>query len=118
MLSSQTRIYCYALLAIAGLVFTMYYNIQFIIEHGGFSVSLFVKENYLNAASASISNDVIVASLVFLFWSYFEAQRLRMKHWWVYLITNFCIAFAFAFPLFLLMRERALANGPKPFAEV
>ena len=34
-------------------------------------------------------------------------ERLGMR-WWVYLLATFLIAFAFACPLFLMMRERRL----------
>jgi hypothetical protein len=40
-----------------------------------------------------------------------EARRLEMRNWWVDLLVTFVIAFAFSFPLFLLMRERKLPRG-------
>ena len=92
----------YGLCAIAGLVFTMYFNILFIIEHGGFSAITFVTDNYVNNASASISNDILVVVAAFLVWSFIEARRLSMSHWWIYVVLTFAVAIAFAFPLFLL----------------
>ncbi|GEM_PF-349609 len=100
----------YGLCAIAGLVFTMYFNILFIIEHGGFSAITFVTDNYVNNASASISNDILVVVAAFLVWSFIEARRLSMSHWWIYVVLTFAVAIAFAFPLFLLNRERRLAK--------
>jgi hypothetical protein len=90
----------YGICAVAGLVFTMYFNIQFMIEHGGFSVNTFVAENYLNNASASISNDILVVTAAFLIWSFVEARRLSMSYWWVYAVLTFSVAIAFALPLF------------------
>lgn len=98
----------YALSAVAGVFLTMYFNLQFINEHGGFSIVTFVTDNYVNNASASISNDLLVVVVAFLVWSFVEARRLSMSHWWLYLVLTFSIAIAFALPLFLLNRERKL----------
>lgn len=98
----------YALVALIGLIVTWYCNIQFMIEHGGFSVALYISENYVNYGSASIANDIIVVVIAFFIWSFREAKRLEMKHWWLYCIGTFGIAIAFTMPLFLMMRERRL----------
>jgi hypothetical protein len=44
-----------------------------------------------------------------MIWMVREARRLEMRHAWVYVVLVFGVAFAFACPLFLLMRERRLA---------
>lgn len=111
--SSNTRQFLYALCAAAGVILTMYFNIQFIQEHGGFSVMRFVTDNYVNHASASISNDLLVVVATFMIWSFGEARRLEMKHWWLYVVLTFGVAIAFAMPLFLLMRERRIASLAK-----
>jgi len=49
-----------------------------------------------------------LAAIAFLMWLPFEAHRLGMRRWWVYAVLTVCVAFAFSFPLFLLMRERRL----------
>ena len=108
--SKQLQI-IYGLCAMVGIVSTMYFNILFMIEHSGFSLSTFVSENYVNNASGSISNDFLVILAVFLVWSFFEAKRISMPKWWVYIACTFGVALAFSFPLFLLMRERHLAKA-------
>jgi len=35
---------------------------------------------------------------------------LSMSHWWIYVVLTFTVAIAFAFPLFLLNRERRLVQ--------
>ena len=75
---------------------------------GDFTLSAFIADNYVNAASASITNDLLVVTLVFLFWSFWEARILGLKHWWVFISLTFGIAIAVAYPLFLLLRERRL----------
>ena len=101
----------YLVMAIIGVCVTWYFNIQFMIQYQGFSAWTFIKDCYVNAASSSISNDLTVVVVTFLFWSWFEARRLNMRHWWLYVVLTFSIAIAFTCPLFLYMRERAIAAG-------
>jgi hypothetical protein len=99
----------YAALAAVGLVATGYFNLRFMAESGGsFSVVEFARAGYANAASSSLSNDLLVGCAAFLVWSFAEARRLAMRRWWIWPVLTFGIAFAFAFPLFLLARERRL----------
>jgi len=108
-MKTELRQLLYALTAIVGLAVTWYWNIQFMQDYGGFSVVTFISDVYVNAAGASIGNDILVVTFAFLFWSFFEARRLGMKRWWIYPVLTFTVAMAFSFPLFLLMRERRLA---------
>ena len=109
-MQTQSRQWVYGVLALAGFVATSYFNIQFIGEHGGFSVMLFVRESYANAASSSITNDLTVGVVAFVVWLFAESRRLEMPRPWIYVLLTFGVAFAFAFPFFLLMRERRLAS--------
>ena len=52
--------------------------------------------------------DLVVALAAFLVWSYAEARRLSMRRWWVYPALSFGVAFAFAYPLFLFVRDRRM----------
>tara|TARA_R110001592_G_scaffold211477_1_gene463336 strand:- start:379 stop:744 length:366 start_codon:yes stop_codon:yes gene_type:complete len=112
-MNSAARRRVFATTAVVGVFVTWYFNIQFMLETGGFSLTGFVMASYANHASTSISNDLLVAVFTFLFWSCAEARRLGMKHWWLYVVATFTIAVAFAFPLFMYMRERALASAPQ-----
>ncbi len=101
----------YAALVVVGLVATWYFNLKFMEESGGsFSVVDFVTASYANSASSSISNDITVALIAFLVWSFHEARRLAMRNWGAYVALTFAVAFACAYPLFLFMRERRLAE--------
>jgi hypothetical protein len=97
----------YLILAIAGLVGTWYFNLQ------AFNTMDMALENWLaimyaSPIAASLSNDLMIAFVTFLVFVAAEGVRLGMKHWWIYLVLGCLVAFAFAFPLFLLMRERKL----------
>ena len=99
----------YLLLAIAGIVLTWYYNLQFISESGGsFDVTDFIAQGANNAASKSLSWDLTIACIAGLCWIYYESKRLEMGYFWVYIILAFGIAYAFAFPLFLFIRQGKL----------
>lgn len=50
---------------------------------------------------------VAIASVVFMIT---ESRRLGMKRVWLYILLSGFTAMAFTFPLFLAMRERALAR--------
>ncbi len=99
----------YALLAVVGLVVTAAYNLQFVQEQGGFSIAAFFASGYVNPAASSLTSDLAVAFAAFLVWLPGEARRVGIRHWWVYVVLSCGLAFAFAFPLFLLVRERKLA---------
>ena len=108
-MTTTTRQALFAALAVAGLLATWYWNLRFMQEAGGaFSVIDFVRGGYANSAAASLSNDLLIGTLAFLLFSYAEARRLGMRHWWVIPVLTFGVAFACAFPLFLLLRERRL----------
>jgi len=109
-MNTNLRSTIFLVTAIVGVMVTWYFNIQFMIETGGFSAVGFIGACYVNSASTSISNDLLVAVFTFLFWSYSEAKRLGMKNWWVYVVLTFGIAVAFAFPFFMFMREKAIAS--------
>ena len=114
---SMTRI-IYLLLAIAGLVMTWYYNLQFMAESGGsFDLAEFVAAGATNAAAKSLSWDLFIACIAGLTWIYFESKRMGLRFFWVYIILAFGVAFAFAFPLFLFVRQgnldRALSGTDK-----
>jgi hypothetical protein len=98
----------YGLFSIVGVIATWYFNIPMIIVNDGFSLTLFITDNYVNYSSASIMNDIAVVGSVFIVWSFVESRRLSISYWCFYVITTFFIALAFSFPLFLLFRERKL----------
>ena len=100
---------CYALLSLIGLVLTWYFNIQFMRQSEGlFDLSAFMQGAFANPASSSLSTDLTIAVIAFVIWMVSEAKRLEMKNWWVYIALTFGVAFAFAFPVFLYVREGKL----------
>ena len=104
----------YLLLAIAGVVIPWYFNLQFMEASGGaFEVSAFIKAASANAAASSLGWDLTIACIAGLCLIYAESKRLGMKYFWVYVLLTFLVAYAFAFPLFLFMRQGKLESLAK-----
>ena len=102
----------YLTLAIFGLVMTWYYNLQFMADSGGsLDIAEFVAAGATNAAAKSLSWDLFIACIAGLTWIYFESKRMGLKFFWVYIILAFGVAFAFAFPLFLFVRQGRLERA-------
>lgn len=106
------RAWIYLALSAAGAALTWYNNWQFMQLYDGFSLPQFLTDGFANPAAASLGWDVTVGATAFLVWLWPEAKRLQMRHAWIYLVLTCGVAFACAFPLFLAMRERRLADVP------
>jgi hypothetical protein len=105
----SSRQVVYLVLAGIGLSVTWYFNLRWMAETGaGIDFVAFFRDGYLNSASTSLTNDLLVGCVTFLVFSFVEARRLGMQHWWVWPLVTFGIAFAFAFPLFLYFRDRRI----------
>ena len=99
-------------LSIVGLLTTWHFNFQFMELTQAtlltFDLGEFIRGGFANPAAASLSMDLAIGGLAASFFIFFEGRRLPIKYWWVYLLLANLVAFAFAFPLFLMMRERKL----------
>jgi hypothetical protein len=111
-MTSKSLQFIYFFLAIAGAVLTWWNNIGWAQEIGfeNFTVQAFWFEAFSSYVGGSLAWDIIVAGTVGLVLVVAECRRLKMSYWWIpayWVLSNF-IAAAFALPLFLLFRERAL----------
>ncbi len=100
----------YATLALAGLIGTWGFNLEYLRTPGADALG-FVAGGFANPAASSLTVDLVTAATAFLFWSNVEARRLRLRSWWWVPVVTLAIAFAVAFPLFLLQRDRALQGA-------
>lgn len=62
----------------------------------------------INYAGKSFGADLTVVVLTFFVWYIPDAIKLKVKYWWIVIPLTFLIAIAFAFPMYLYMRERRL----------
>ncbi|MFM2079386.1 MAG: hypothetical protein RLZZ124_1716 [Cyanobacteriota bacterium] len=101
----------YLALAIAGAILPWQANLAFIRAHGAsFDLALFVQLANANPAAQSLSRDLLVGASAVTVWMVAESRRLQMRHLGLVLLSAVTIAFAFAAPLFLYLRERRLAE--------
>lgn len=101
----------YLALAIAGAVLPWLANLEFMHTYGAsFDVGEFVKLANANPAAQSLSRDLLVGASAVTIWIVVESRRLQMRHLWLVLLSSVTIAFAFAAPFFLFLRERRLAE--------
>lgn len=101
------RALLYLALAVIGLIGTWAYNVTAIIERRDFLGDWFGG----GPSVSSLTTDLLVVAIAAVIFMIVEGRRLRMKRVWLIVLTAPVIALAFAFPLFLALRERALAEG-------
>ncbi len=106
--NSRTKLYL--LLALIGLIASWIYNIRYLLEGGSIAPVPFFTAAFANPLTTAITIDVYCAALVFCIWLSGETRRLQMRRAWTYMLVCFSIGLAVALPLFLAMRERALAR--------
>jgi hypothetical protein len=101
----------YLALAVAGGVLPWLANLDFMREYGSsFDLTQFIALANANPAAQSLSRDLLVGASAITIWMVVESKRLQMKHLWIVLLSAVTIAFAFAAPFFLFLRERRLAE--------
>ena len=101
----------YLALAVAGGVLPWLANLDYMREYGSsFDIGVFVALANANPAAKSLSRDLLVGASAITVWMVIESRRLAMRHLWLVLLSSVTVAFAFAAPLFLFLRERRLAE--------
>ena len=99
----------YLALALAGGVLPWMANLDYMRAYGAsFDISEFVQLANANPAAQSLSRDLLIGASAITLWMVVESRRLQMRHLWLVLLSSVTIAFAFAAPLFLCLRERRL----------
>lgn len=105
MTASVARQVFYGIAGVAGLTLTWYFNLRFIAAAGPTG---YVRAWFANDASSSAAVDLIVVSTAVSVFMMAEGRRLAMRVPLLYVVLGFVVAMAFALPLFLLGRERAM----------
>lgn len=98
------RAVLYLVLAVVGLVGTWTYNVIAILESRDYLGDWFGS----GPSVSSLTTDLLVVAIAAVLFMIVEGRRLGMRRLWLYLLAVPLLALAFAFPLFLAFRERAL----------
>lgn len=100
--------YIYLVIAILGIVYTWYFNIQFYLTAEDTSITNFIAQTKTTFAAQSITADITVVLIAFFAWFIPDALKLKVKYWWILIPLTFLVAIAFTFPMYLFMRENRL----------
>ncbi len=101
----------YLAVAILALVAMWRQNFQFFAASGvspGAGFFAFWPALLANHATTSITVDIFMLGLAAFIWMFHEAKRLSMRFVWLYFALAMVIGISFAFPLFLIARERRM----------
>ena len=102
MSATAARQLFYGVAAVLGLAGTWWFNLRY-------DGPDYLGDWLANDASSSAAVDLLVLAVVASVFMLAEARRLGIRLPLLYVAAGFVGAMAFAFPLFLLVRERALA---------
>jgi len=100
--------YIYLIIAIIGIVYTWYFNIQFYQSVEDTSIANFIAQAKATFPAKSISADLTVVLIAFFAWFIPDAIKLKVKYWWILIPLTFIVAIAFTFPMYLFMRQNRI----------
>jgi len=100
----------YLLLAGLGTVLPYAVFIPFLLEHG-LDVPRLAGEIAASRVAAFGWLDVIISALVLWLFVFREGRRLGMRRLWIYVAATLTVGVSLALPLFLYVREGALADA-------
>ncbi|MCY7368276.1 MAG: DUF2834 domain-containing protein [Chamaesiphon sp.] len=110
-MTTTDKITCaiYALIALLALPATWINNIAFMQQPNN-SFMDFINAAYVNAAAASLSNDLLFIAIAASIFMAIEGKRVGVRYVWLYLVFSGIVAISVTFPLFLLARHIKLTN--------
>jgi hypothetical protein len=88
---------------VAGIAIPYWFALPFFLIHGA-NFSLFFEEIFATRISSFFAADLIVASAIFLVWSFRDARERKIGGWWVVLLSSLVVGLSLALPLYLLKR--------------
>ena len=108
----QDKLICaaYSLIALVALPATWINNLAFMTQPDHSSITDFLSAAYVNAAAASLSNDLIFVALAACIFMAIEGKRIGIRYFWLYIILSAIVAVSVTFPLFLLARHIKVAK--------
>lgn len=118
-MSRNEKILCwvYAAIALVALVATWGNNLAFLAQPENREATSFIRALYVNYASASIANDLLLYCLAGFIFMVGEAKRLGIRYVWGYVVLSVVIAVAVMFPLFLIARQVAISKQRVPVSK-
>ncbi len=105
-MTTKDKLICatYAAIALFAIPATWVNNIAFMQQPNN-SFMDFINAAYVNAAAASLSNDLLFIAVAASMFMVIEGKRVGVRYVWIYLVLSGLIAISVTFPLFLLARH-------------
>jgi Protein of unknown function DUF2834 len=100
----------YLVLCILGAVLPYSQFVPWLMENG-FNASLFVQQLFANRISGFFAWDVLISAVVVVGFVRSEGKRRGVKLVWLPILGVLTVGVSFGLPLFLYLRERALAGS-------
>jgi Terpene cyclase DEP1 len=101
---TMTRKQLYLVFAIIGTIIPWIFFADFF-SNQGFNLPLFFRSLFVNSVAGGFSVDLLISILLFWIWSFYDAKKHHVKHWWIVLPTASCVGLALALALYLYFRE-------------
>jgi len=98
-------------LCVAGVLLPYSQFLPFLREHG-LDLRLFAEELFSTRIGAFFGMDVLVSAFALAVLVRAEGRRLHMRRRWLPIAAVFAVGVSLGLPLFLYMRETALARRP------
>ena len=106
----NTRARFFLALTVVGFVVPNTMVVLYFAEHG-FQPGEYLADWFETLPSAQLVADLVIVGTAFLPWAYWEGRRIGERRWWWTIPASYLVGLCFAVPLFLYMRERALADN-------
>jgi uncharacterized membrane protein len=106
-MNNKEKLLCaiYLLIALVALPATWINNLAFMTQANHSSVTDFFQAAYVNAASASLSNDLFLLAFATCIFMVIEGRRVGVRYVWLYILLSALIAISVTFPFFLIARQ-------------
>lgn len=97
----------YFILAFFGFVIPYYFLIRFLFNYG-FDLVEMGNQLFATDISTFFAVDLMIVSIVFLIFSFYNSRMLGMRKWWIFLLATLLVGPSFSVPLYLGIREEKI----------
>ena len=81
----------------------------FFFAENGLAFGDFFADLFTTLPAAQFTLDLTIAAVTFLVWTTWDGPRSGVRRWWVVFPATFLVGICFGAPLYLLLREKAVA---------
>ena len=97
----------YLILAILGFIAPYYFFLQ-VPPENLLDLPALIQPLFANHFMRGLAMDLTISVIAFWVFVFAEANRLQIRHAWLYVLATLMVGLSFALPLFLYFRERQL----------